>query len=70
MNNLSTSAILLVFGLLLGMPQKASAFYYDPGIGSVMTQVVFASWLAGVVAVGRFRHRIVDFFKQFDVTHR
>ena len=64
MKDIGSLATLIVVLCFLGFPQAASAFYYDPGFGSVMTQVVFASWLAGIVVLGRLRKTIWRFIKR------
>ena len=61
--NLFTLALVASI-LLLAFPQKACAFYYDPGAGSLVMQVVFASWLTGMVAFVKLRKKITSFCKR------
>jgi hypothetical protein len=61
-NVFTLALVLTIFST--AFPQSASAFYYDPGAGSLVMQVIFASWLTGMVAFVKLRKKITGFFKR------
>jgi ethanolamine transporter EutH len=50
-------------GIMLLSPRVAHA-YLDPGTGSFILQMLVGALLGGVVAIGVFRRRVIDFLKR------
>jgi len=63
MANFYICVSLLIVLKMAAFPLKASAYYYDPGIGSIATQIIFAGWLAAVVAFGQLQRRFSNCLK-------
>ncbi len=64
MNRKRNYRVLFVFaGIMLLAPRVAHA-YLDPGTGSFILQMLVGALLGGVVAIGVFRRRVVDFLKR------
>ena len=61
--NRSYRILFVVAGVMLLSPGVAHA-YLDPGTGSFILQMLVGALLGGVVAIGVFRRRVVDFLKR------
>jgi hypothetical protein len=58
MTGLNMLAVLLLLGAFVIFPPPASAFYYDPNFGSVLTQVIFAGWLSIMLGINHFGKKV------------